>query len=101
MESRKGQIHKKYSEEFKKEILDKYNSGYAGSHCLAKEYGISYHTIDNWVTKQTKNPDGVITDKRHTNSGNFKNKDKDIDYKTQCEILKKMEEFLKHQQEIK
>lgn len=99
MESRKGQIHKKYSEEFKKEILDKYNSGYAGSHCLAKEYGISHHTIDNWVTKQKKNHDSVVIDKRHTNSGNFKNKD--IDYKTQVEILKKMEEFLKLQQETR
>ena len=37
----------RYTPELKKEIMDKYKSGYAGVIILGKEYGISYHTIQS------------------------------------------------------
>ncbi len=88
----------KYTPEFKREIMDKYKSGYAGVKILAKEYGISFHTIKTWLRMEQEGKNIYNTSKKGR-SGRKLNSE--IDYKTQVEILKKMEEFLKLQQEIK
>ena len=89
--AKKGQKQNIYSNEFKKEVLEKYHSGYAGTRRLGKEYNIPQHTIDTWLymEKQGKN---VYFESRKGMGG--RKKVKDIDYKEQYEILKKMEKFL-------
>ncbi len=49
--AKKGQEFKKYSAEFKLEVLNKYFSGQGSSRSLAKEYSTSYRTIDTWIRK--------------------------------------------------
>ena len=46
----KGQKQKVYTNELKKEVMQKYYSGYAGTRILGKEYGIPQHTMDTWTS---------------------------------------------------
>ena len=71
MGSLKGQKHKKYSPELKKEILDRYYNNFKSSIALEEKYGISHKTIENWITK-TNNGKDVIIDKRPVLSGRKK-----------------------------
>lgn len=90
-----GQKLKKYSVDTKKKILDSY---YSYSHSvleLSKMYEIPHKTIENWITK-TNNGINILDVKKKT--GRPKGV---IDYKERYEISKKMEEFLKHQEEIR
>jgi len=94
----KGQKFNKYTDEYKKEIIDKFQNG-ASSTYLAKEYGISRFTILTWIRK-INNPDkyGLKNLKRG------RPKEKDLtkeDYKERYEILKKYQAFLKAQRERK
>ena len=91
----KGQKYNKYSLELKNEIIDKYYSGNYSSRYLAKEYGISYKTIDTMIYRY-RHPELVKTGKK----GRTK-KEEDIDYKERYEILKKYQTFLKAQREKK
>lgn len=91
----KGQKYNKYSLELKNEIIDKYYSGNYSSRYLAKEYGISYKTIDTMIYRY-RHPELVKTRKK----GRPK-KEEDIDYKERYEILKKYQTFLKAQREKK
>ena len=91
----KGQKYNKYSLELKNEIIDKYYSGNYSSRYLAKEYGISYKTIDTMIYRY-RHPELVKTGKK----GRPK-KEEDIDYKERYEILKKYQTFLKAQREKK
>ncbi|WP_342254087.1 transposase [Spiroplasma endosymbiont of Zeiraphera isertana] len=50
-----------YNDEFKKQIVDLYQSGKSVS-CLAKEYNVTRAATYNWI-------------KQFTNSGSFKSKD--------------------------
>ena len=85
-----------YSNELKREVVEKYKTGSAGYIRLGKEYGIPYHTISNWVTADKNGKDIYQPSQRGKNQHKA-----EVDYKTQVEILKKMELFLKRQQEIK
>ena len=90
-----GQKLKKYSVETKKKILDSY---YSYSHSvleLSKMYEIPHKTIENWINKTNKGIDVLDTNK---SLGRPK---KVTDYKQRYEIVKKMEEFLKQQEETK
>ena len=90
-----GQKLKKHSVETKKKILDGY---YSGSHSvleMSKMYNISHKTIENWINK-TNNGINVLDTKKPL--GRPK---KVTDYKQRYEIAKKMEKFLKQQEEIK
>lgn len=94
----KGKKFKSYSPELKQEILDKYFSGKGTSRSLAREYNISFNTIDNWICK-TKHGKNICVDHRPLSSGN--RKDENIDYKERYEILKNYQAFLKAQREKK
>ena len=50
---------KQYNEEFKKTIIDLYNSGSSVAN-LSKEYGVSVPTIYNWIKldDEHQSPDG-------------------------------------------
>ena len=99
--ARKGQKFKVYTPEFKEKILKEYFDGFSGSKRLAVKYGISYHTIDNWISK-TKRRIDVKVDHRPGRSGRLKTKELTLeDYKERYEILKKYQAFLKARREKK
>ena len=91
----KGQKYNKYSNELKEEIINKYISGNYSSRYLAKEYGISYKTVDNMIYRYN-HPEIIKTGKK----GRPKKED-NIDYKERYEILKKYQAFLMAQRERK
>ena len=45
---------KPFDIELKNKIVSEYFDNQGGVKVLAKKYGISYHTIQNWVDKQIK-----------------------------------------------
>ena len=47
--AKKGQKFNKYTEELKLEIVNKYLNNHVTSRSLAKEYGMSYHSIENMI----------------------------------------------------
>ena len=97
----KGQKFRKYSPEFKDRILKEYFSNQGGAKYLAKKYGISHHTISNWIDKTKLNID-VKIDHRPGRSGREKRKNLTLeDYKERYEILKKYQAFLQAQREKK
>ena len=96
--AKKGQKQKVYSIELKKEVMKKYYSGYAGTRILGKEYGIPQHTIDTWISMEKQGKNIYFESKKGIGG---RKKEKDIDYKEQYEILKKMEKFLMQLREKK
>ena len=97
--AKKGQKFLKYTDEERKEILDKYLKGIPSPR-LEKEYGIPEKTIRNWKRKYVSHPELYpgIGQKR----GRLKDSDlTKEDYKERYEILKKYQAFLKAQREKK
>ena len=93
--AKKGQKYNKYSSELKLEIVQKYLDGFGTSRSLAKEYNISYKTIENMIYMFKRQ--GHLNNQK---KGRPK-ADIDIDYKERYEILKKYQTFLKAQREKK
>ena len=91
----KGQKFNKYTAEFKEKILKEYFDGLGGTIYLGKKYGISYHTIDNWIQK-IQRPEVA----KNTKRGRPKQVEK-IDYKERYEILKKYQTFIEARHKIK
>lgn len=95
--AKKGQKFIRYTDEERTEIVNKYLTGKYGYHSLAKEYGISWKTIESMVRKYRKTGTTFSAQKRRP-------KEKDLtkeDYKERYEILKKYQAFLKAQREKK
>ena len=89
---------KHYSNEFKQQVIDDYNSGkYGGHNNLAKHYNINKNTLWHWIIKDRKqgNQTNDIEHKRG------RPKEENIDYKERYEILKKYQKFIKAQREKK
>ena len=80
------QEHKSYDENYKKTIVNLYESGKRKSD-LAREYGISYTNINNWIKKYgiIKTSTGEVT----TNDEIIKLKKKNLELEREVEILKK------------
>ena len=80
------QEHKSYDENYKKTIVNLYESGKRKSD-LTREYGISYTNINNWIKKYgtIKISNGEIT----TNEEIMKPKKKNLELEKEVEILKK------------
>ena len=93
--AKKGQRFNSYSDELKDEIVKAYFDNQGGVKSLSKKYGISYHSIQNWIDKRN-NLDKYITGKKIGRP-----KDSQIDYKERYEILKKYQAFLMAQRERK
>ena len=92
--ARKGQKFKKYSAEFKEQVLKEYFEDGIDSYSLGRKYDVSHKTIRNWVRKVRNNID-VRTDHRKGKSGRQKSKNLTLeDYKERYEILKKYQAFL-------
>ena len=94
--AKKGQIFKKYDDDFRNKVVNDYLNNEGGVKVLAKKYNISYTTIQNWVNKVNK---GQSISPNNYLKGN--RKDENIDYKERYEILKKYQVFLKAQRERK
>ena len=80
------QEHKSYDENYKKTIVNLYESGKRKSD-LTREYGISYTNINNWIKKYgtIKTSNGEVT----TNDEIIKLKKKNLELEQEVEILKK------------
>ena len=90
---------KSYTEEFKKTIVELYESGNKSKSELAREYGTSEGNVRAWIKKY-----GTIK----TSTGETTNKDEIIklqkenqEIKTENEILKKALAIFSRQQKIK
>jgi len=94
--AKKGQKFNKYPEELKLEIVNKYLNNQGTSRSLAKEYGMSYHSIENMI--YTYKRQGHLND---LNKNKGRKKEENIDYKERYEILKKYQAFQKAQRERK
>mgnify|MGYP004499140351 FL=1 len=94
--ARKGQKFRKFTDEERTEIVGKYLKGSTYER-IAKEYDISWKTVESMVRKYRKTGTTII-EKR----GRPKEKDltKD-DYKERYKILKKYQAFLKAQRKKK
>ena len=93
--AKKGQKFQKYSDDFKRKVVEEYLEGTESFKSIAEKYNISSKkTVDTWIRKYRK-------------SGNVESlkkgrpKNQQIDYKARYEILKKYQAFLKEQQEKK
>ena len=94
--AKKGQIFKKYDDDFRNKVVNDYFNNEGGVKALAKKYNISYATIQNWINKVNK---GQSVSPNNYLKGN--RKEENIDYKERYEILKKYQAFLKAQRERK
>lgn len=84
---------KHYDIIFKNKVVNDYFSNEGGVKALSKKYGISYHTIQNWINKQNKQGSQI----NDINKTRGRKKEENIDYKERYEILKKYQAFLKAQ----
>ena len=92
--AKKGQKFNMHALELKEEIIKRYFNNEGSARSLAKEYKISYKSIDNMIYRY-KHPELKTGKKRG------RKKESDIDYKERYEILKKYQAFLKAQREKK
>ena len=98
----RGSRFRKYSVEFKQQILKEYFSGQGGQKVLAKKYNIPHQTIRNWIAKAKKNIDVAIDGRGRSSKGRPKSKNLTLeDYKERYEILKKYQAFLRARREKK
>ena len=89
--------NKKYTNEFKKQVVDEYLSGKESFYSLERKYNISNSTIKNWYYNFHKRGIDLLSLKE--NRG--RKKEEDIDYKERYEILKNYQTFLKAQRKKK
>lgn len=90
--------NKSYDEEFKKTIVNLYETG-KGISELSREYGISKSTIDGWIKKYKTI---VTTTGEVTNNNEILKLKKELKQKeTEIEILKKVVAIFSTDQKIK
>ena len=98
----KGQKFKKYSAEFKEQVLKEYFSGKESPKSLELKYGVSLKTVEMWIYKTKRKKIDVLVDHRSGNSGRKQYKNLTLeDYKERYEILKKYRAFLQARREKK
>ncbi len=95
--AKKGQKFRKFSNEERAEIVGKYLSGKYGYKSLAKEYNISFKTVETMVRKYRKTGTTIANRKGRQKENNLTKED----WKERYEILKKYQAFLKAQRERK
>ncbi len=86
-----------YTNQFKKKVIDEYNTGEESFYSLGRKYNISNSTIKNWYYNFYKK--GINLETLKDNRG--RKKEENINYKERYEILKKYQAFLKAQRERK
>ena len=100
--ARKGQKFKKYTAEFKEQVLNEYFSGELGPKLLELKYGVPLKTVEMWVWKTKHRKIDIKVDHRQGRSGRKAYKNLTLeDYKERYEILKKYQAFLQARREKK
>ena len=96
--AKKGQKFLRFTDEERYEIVNKYLSNKYSYKSLAKEYGISWKTVETMVRKYRETGTTISLQKgRPKNDDNLTKED----YKERYEILKKYQAFLKARREKK
>ncbi len=90
-----GKFH---SLEMKKQILEEYHNSNMSSIQLGEKYNISPNTILTWHRKYRQGIDVLTPDQRAIKSGKQLKENRDDD-KQRIEILKKLQKYIKSQQE--
>ena len=93
----KGQKFKTFTNKERTEIVSKYMSGKYSYTSLAKEYNISWKTVESMVRKFKKTGLTIKNKKGRNNQTHLTRED----WKERYEILKKYQAFLKAQREKK
>ena len=94
--AKKGQKFRNFTNEERFEIVDKYMSGKYSYVTLAKEYDISWKTVETFVRKYKQTG---LTSKEP--KGRISNNLTKEDWKERYKIVKKYQAFLKAQREKK
>ena len=94
--AKKGQKFRKFTDEERTEIVSKYLKGNTYER-IAKEYDISWKTVESMVRKYRKTGTTIIEKRGRPKEKNLTKED----YKERYEILKKYQAFLKAQREKK
>ena len=94
----KGQKFIRFTDEERTEIVGKYLSGKYGYKSLAKEYDISWKTVETMVRKYKRTGTTIAEQKGRPKNHDDLTKE---DWKQRFEILKKYQAFLKAQREKK
>ena len=98
----KGQKFKKYTPEFKEQVLKEYFSGEESPKSLEIKYGVPLKTVKTWAWKTKRKKIDVKVDHRVGQSGRKPYKNLTLeDYKERYEILKKYQAFLQARREKK
>ena len=95
--AKKGQKFIRFTDEERTEIVGKYLAGKGGYRALAREYGISWKTVESMIRKYRKTGTTISEQKGRPTERELTRED----YKERFEILKKYRAFLKAQRERK
>ena len=98
MGAKKGQLHKTYTNEFKQEVLEKMETDQSHE-SIAREFGVSIKTIENWKYKLNKGIN-IFGDER-LKKQNDNSKPTYEELEQEIDILKKMKNFANSQQNKK
>lgn len=98
MGAKKGQLHKTYTNEFKQEVLERMETDQSHE-SIAREFGVSIKTIENWKYKLNKGIN-IFGDER-LKKQNDNSKPTYEELEQEIDILKKMKKFANSQQNKK
>lgn len=98
MGAKKGQLHKTYTNEFKQEVLERMETNQSHE-SIAREFGVSIKTIENWKYKLNKGINIFGDERLKTQNDNSKPTYEELEQ--EIDILKKMKKFANYQQNKK
>ena len=98
MGAKKGQLHKTYTNEFKQEVLERMETNQSHE-SIAREFGVSIKTIENWKYKLNKGINIFGDERLKTQNDNSKPTYEELEQ--EIDILKKMKKFANSQQNKK
>ena len=98
MGAKKGQLHKTYTNEFKQEVLERMETDQSHE-SIAREFGVSIKTIENWKYKLNKGINIFGDERLKTQNDNSKPTYEELEQ--EIDILKKMKKFANYQQNKK
>ena len=98
MGAKKGQLHKTYTKEFKQEVLERMETDQSHE-SIAREFGVSIKTIENWKYKLNKGINIFGDERLKKQNDNSKPTYEELEQET--DILKKMKKFANSQQNKK
>ena len=86
MGAKKGQLHKTYTNEFKQEVLERMETDQSHE-SIAREFGVSIKTIENWKYKLNKGINIFGDERLKTQNDNSKPTYEELEQ--EIDILKK------------